>query len=195
MLQLSDKQAPRLIFSCAKSCHAQKQAVAQDAAQVASIASFFDLQANDINGNVFDFAQLRGKVTVLTNVASYCGYTESHYRSLVNLYAATAGHAVTILAFPCNQFGQQEPGSAQDIQDFASAKGVQFQMMQKINVNGPNAHLVYKYLKQKTGTTAIGWNFATYFVVDPAGNVQAHHGVEPMDLLPLILEKEGTEEL
>ena len=82
-----------------------------------------------------------------------------------------------------------------EIKQFAAGKGVKFQMMEKIDVNGATAHLVYKYLKKVTGTTAIGWNFATYFVVDPSGNVEAHSGVEPMNLLPLILEKAGSEEL
>lgn len=96
---------------------------------------------------------------------------------------------------PCNQFGKQEPGTADEIKQFAASKGVKFQMMEKIDVNGPKTHLVYKYLKHVTKTTAIGWNFATYFVVDPVGNVEAHSGVEPMTLLPLILEKAGKEEL
>lgn len=184
-----------MLIQCAKSCFAAQQAAARVAEQVAAVDSFFSLSATDIDGQELKFETLRGQVTVLTNVASFCGYTDAHYRSLVELYAATAGKPVTILAFPCNQFGQQEPGSAQEIKQFAAAKGVRFQMMQKIDVNGDDAHLVYKYLKHKTGTNAIGWNFATYFLVDPDGNVEAHNGVEPMTLLPLILEKAGSEEL
>lgn len=97
---------------------------------------------------------------------------------------------------PCNQFGKQEPGTAEEIKQFAASKGVQFRMMEKIDVNGPDAHIVYKYLKHVTGTKAIGWNFATYFIVDPVGNVEAHHDVEPMMLLPLMLKHlVSTEEL
>lgn len=184
-----------MLIQCAKSCHKAKQSQEETARQVAAISSFFDLKANDIDGNLFEFENLRGQVTVMTNVASYCGYTQNHYRQMVELYAATANKPVTILAFPCNQFGKQEPGTAEDIKAFAAAKGVQFKMMEKIDVNGPNAHIVYKWLKAKTNTPTIGWNFATYFVIDPQGNVESHDGVEPMGLLSLILEKAGSEEL
>ena len=183
-----------MLIQCAASCYEAERAAKQDAEQVAAVDSFFDLSAKDILGNDFSFEKLRGQVTVLTNVASYCGYTADHYKSLVELYAATENYPVTILAFPCNQFGQQEPGTADEIQQFAARKGVQFQMMAKIDVNGPSAHLVYKYLKHHADVAAIGWNFATYFVVDPQGQVSAFHGVEPMELLPLILEKAGAEE-
>jgi glutathione peroxidase len=182
-----------MLIQCAKSCHGAKKEAAQILEQLAGIDSFFQLSANDITGKPFDFSALAGQVTVLTNVASYCGYTESHYHGLVELYSAVADAPVTILAFPCNQFGQQEPGSAADIQEFAASKGVKFQLMEKINVNGPDAHLVYKYLKYHTGTTAVTWNFATYFVVSPDGTtVQAYHGTEPMELLPTVLELAGS---
>ena len=109
----------------------------------AALNAFADtgLTAKDIDGDMVDFETLRGQVTVLTNVASYCGYTESHYRSLVELYGATANRGVTILAFPCNQFGKQEPGTADEIKAFAAGKGVQFKMMEKIEVNGADTHL------------------------------------------------------
>lgn len=149
-----------MLINCARSCFAAQKAAEKSAAEVAAIDSFFDLKANDIDGNVFNFESLRGQVTVMTNVASYCGYTESHYKGLVELYSATADKPVTILAFPCNQFGKQEPGTSDEIKAFAAAKGVQFKMMEKIDVNGPDAHLVYKYLKHHTQTSAIGWNFA-----------------------------------
>lgn len=148
------------LIQCAKSCHKAQQAAAKMAEEVAAIDSFFSLQAKDIDGNMLNFETLRGQVTVMTNVASYCGFTESHYRGLVELYSETADMPVTILAFPCNQFGKQEPGTADEIKDFASSKGVQFKLMEKIDVNGPDAHIVYKFLKAKTNTSAIGWNFA-----------------------------------
>ena len=102
---------------------------------------------------------------------------------------------VEILAFPCNQFGKQEPGTAREIKEFAAQQGVQFRMMQKINVNGPQADLVYKFLKYTTTAAGgdggelqnIQWNFATYFVVDPKGDVQVFHGVEPLQLQELAL--------
>lgn len=88
-----------MLIQCAKSCFEQQKAATQAAQEVAAVDSFFSLSAKDIDGNVIPFETLRGQVTVLTNVASYCGFTESHYRSLVELYAATAGKPVTILAF------------------------------------------------------------------------------------------------
>ena len=88
-----------MLIQCAKSCFQAQKAAAASAAQVAAVDSFFSLSAKDIDGTVVPFESLRGQVTVLTNVASYCGFTDSHYRSLVQLYAETAGKPVTILAF------------------------------------------------------------------------------------------------
>ena len=178
--------------NCAASCDAIDKARLADAAELEGV-EFYDLSAKDIDGNVLQFSSLKDKVTVITNVASYCGYTESHYRGLVELYGELQGTPVEILAFPCNQFGSQEPKSNEEIKQFASKKGVKFTMMEKINVNGPNASLVYKYLKSKAGPSNISWNFATYFVVDPNGNVESFSGVEPMQLkdgVVGLLEKE-----
>jgi glutathione peroxidase len=102
------------------------------------------------------------KVTIIVNVASHCGYTESHYRGLVSLWSKVKDESVEILAFPCNQFGYQEPESDASILQFAKAKGVEFTMMSKIN--GPTASLVYKYLKKSAGPAAITWNFGTFWV-------------------------------
>ena len=98
-------------------------------------------------------------VTIIVNVASYCGYTESHYRGLVDLWSKVKDETVEILAFPCNQFGAQEPESDSSILQFAKNKGVEFTMMSKIDVNGPNSSLVYKYLKKEAGPATIKWNF------------------------------------
>lgn len=168
--------------NCASSCvKIAEHAVAEKAA-LAKIGSFFDLTANDIDGNEIKFDQFSGRVTILTNVASFCGYTENHYHQLVELWSQVKGENVNILAFPCNQFGQQEPGSADEIKAFAKENGVEFTMMSKINVNGPEANLVYKYLKSQTGVDFIKWNFATYFVVAPDGTITEHSGVEPLQL-------------
>ena len=147
------------------------------------ITSFFDLEANDIDGIVVHFAEFKGKVTVIVNVASYCGYTESHYNGLVALYNELKDTgAVEIIAFPCNQFGAQEPEECPTIKRFAEKKGVEFRMMDKIDVNGPRASKVYKYLKRESIISTITWNFAAYFVVGPEGNVQGFTGVEPHEL-------------
>ena len=154
------------------------------------ITSFFDLEAKDIDGNLVKFEEFKGKVTVVVNVASYCGYTESHYSGLVALYNELKDTGVVeIIAFPCNQFGAQEPEECSTIKRFAANKGVEFRMMDKIDVNGPTASKVYKYLKRAGGISTITWNFAAYFVIGPEGNVQGFKGVEPHEL------KETIEEL
>ena len=95
--------------------------------EIAHIKSFYDLSANDIDGKEFHFRELEGKVTVIVNVASHCGYTESHYKGLVELYN-TMKHTnkFELLAFPSNQFGAQEPESCPIIKKFAAKKGVEF---------------------------------------------------------------------
>uniref|UniRef100_A0A7S2BBJ2 Glutathione peroxidase n=1 Tax=Florenciella parvula TaxID=236787 RepID=A0A7S2BBJ2_9STRA len=94
-----------------------------------------------------------------------------------------------IMAFPCNQFGNQEPGTVAEIKSFARERGARFLIMDKIDVNGGKAHDVYRFLKAKTGTSNIGWNFGTYFLVDAAGNAEAYHGVSPMQLDGIIKQK------
>eukprot|EP00978_Attheya_sp_CCMP212_P020707 scaffold59581_cov54-Attheya_sp.AAC.1 len=158
-----------MLKNCELSCDRISGVSKKEAELLDKIPSFYDMAAKDIDGNMFSFDQLRGKVAIIVNVASYCGYTESHYAGLVKLHKELAAtEAVEILAFPCNQFGAQEPDDPSDIKEFAMNKGVEFRMMDKVDVNGPNASIVYKYLKYKSGgPKTIEWNFATYFVVAP----------------------------
>lgn len=151
-----------MLKSCATSCeNIEKQALA-DSKELEGITSFFDLSAKDIHGNLIEFSKFRGQVTIIVNVASYCGYTDSHYKQLVQLWSQVKHtEQINILAFPCNQFGAQEPESEDNILEFALGYGVDFQMMSKIDVNGVNASTVYKYLKNEAGPGTIGWNFAT----------------------------------
>lgn len=162
--------------------------------KVGHIESFYELEADDIDKNLIEFDQFKGKVVVITNVASYCGYTESHYRGLVELYNRFKASAVAfeILAFPCNQFGKQEPDRCMKIKRFAAGKGAEFKMMYKVDVNGLNAHPVYHWLKKVAGPPEITWNFATYYVVTPSGEVSSYNGVEPGHLVPAILEAMGA---
>ena len=100
------------------------------------------------------------------------------------------------MAFPCNQFGQQEPDSNEEILKFVQDEyGVTFTMMDKVDVNGPNASIVYKYLKLVAGPTNIGWNFATYYVISPDGTITSHSGVEPMELHSTLLGLLDNDEL
>eukprot|EP00986_Skeletonema_menzelii_P004043 scaffold1332_cov137-Skeletonema_menzelii.AAC.5 len=159
------------------------------------IHSFFDLEAEDIDEKVVKFDQFKGKVTVITNVASFCGYTESHYNGLVELYSQFKASAFgfNILAFPCNQFGEQEPKECGAIKEFALSKGVEFTMMNKVDVNGSEASPVYLYLKKVAGPPRITWNFATYYVVRPDGTVNSYSGVQPTELKEVILEAMGMD--
>lgn len=177
---------------CKDSCAlVAKQMLEQKAALLGK--SFFDLSAKDIDGNVVQFSSFKGMVTIIVNVASYCGYTESHYSQLVDLWGELRNtEAVTILAFPCNQFGEQEPGTNQEIKDFAEFQGATFEMMDKIDVNGPNTSDVYTFLKANAGPATITWNFATYFVVGPDGAVQSFSGINPSELKAPVLGLIGS---
>jgi len=186
-----------MLENCKTSCAKAVEAAAAAEAELNKIGSFFELSANDLEGNPIDFESFRGKITVVTNVASYCGYTESHYQQLVDMWNKLGQdeNNFNILAFPCNQFGQQEPGTPEEIRDFVTKKGVNFTMMEKVDVNGPHASMVYKYLKKVTGLDSIHWNFATYFVIGPDGNVREFsEGVEPRRLSKLV-EKMLNDEL
>ena len=186
-----DKNAEYMRTGCKASCAWYDKKTSRDNnAGISHIDNFFQLSAMDIDGNEFDFENLKGKVTVVVNVASFCGYTQGHYRGLVQLYhSVKQTEAVEILAFPSNQFGRQEPKSCSEIKRFAvEEKGVEFRMMYKIDVNGSGADNVYKFLKREAGPPTIAWNFATYFVVSPTGVVRSYSGFEPMDLEELIFE-------
>ena len=120
---------------------------------------------NGAQENLQDYA---GKVLLIVNVASRCGFT-SQYRDLQNLYEENKTHGLEILGFPCNQFGAQEPGTADEIGQFCSTNyGVTFPMFEKVDVNGAAEHPLYAFLKEKApgilGTTGIKWNFTKFLV-------------------------------
>lgn len=136
--------------------------------------SFYDLECKDKKGESFKFDQLKGKVVLIVNVASKCGFTPQ-YKELEELYKKYQDKGFVILGFPCNQFGKQEPGSDEQITEFCQLNyGVTFSIMKKIDVNGSNADSVYNYLKsQKAGLLGfkgIKWNFEK-FLVDSNGKV------------------------
>lgn len=120
---------------------------------------------NGAQENLQDYA---GKVLLIVNVASRCGFTPQ-YRDLQKLYEENKALGLEILGFPCNQFGAQEPGSADEIQNFCSTSyGVTFPMFEKIDVNGASEHPLYAFLKEQApgilGTTGIKWNFTKFLV-------------------------------
>lgn len=108
---------------------------------------------------------------------------------MVQLYNSLASTGkFELLAFPCNQFDEQEPGEPEEIKAFAEKKGVEFKVMDKINVNGRGAHDVYRFLKSVAGPQALDWNFSTYYVIDMEGNVRAFSDITPLELRDTIEE-------
>jgi glutathione peroxidase len=154
------------------------------------MASIYDFTVKDIHGKPVPFDRYKGKVLLIVNTASKCGFTPQ-YEGLEALYKELHGKGLEILGFPCNQFGAQEPGSEQEIESFCEINyGVTFPMFAKIDVNGKNTAPLYQYLKDAKpgilGSEAIKWNF-TKFLVDRNGNVVKRYA--PTDT-PEKIEKE-----
>lgn len=144
-----------------------------------SAESVFDLSAPLLDGRPVSLADFTGKVLLIVNTASQCGFTPQ-YKGLEELHQAYKDRGFEVLGFPCNQFGAQEPGSADEIGAFCERNyGVSFPIFAKIEVNGPGAHPLYKFLKSEKsgifGTEAIKWNF-TKFLVDREGHVVERYG-------------------
>ena len=138
------------------------------------MSSVHDFEARTIDGRTAQLKDYAGKWLLVVNVASKCGFTPQ-YKGLETLYRDYKDKGLEILGFPCNQFGHQEPGDEQQIKEFCSLTyEVSFPMFAKVDVNGDNAHPLYKYLKSESkgilGTEGIKWNF-TKFLVDPQGKV------------------------
>ena len=132
----------------------------------------FDFTARDIDGNERPLADFRGEALLIVNVASKCGFTPQ-YKGLEELQRQFHPRGFTVLGFPCDQFGHQEPGNELEIRNFCSLTyDVSFPMFAKIDVNGDQAHPLYQWLKkEKSGLLGIGaikWNF-TKFLVDRTG--------------------------
>jgi glutathione peroxidase len=139
----------------------------------------YDLDAATLDGRTERLDRYRGRVLLIVNVASRCGYTPQ-YAGLEALHRRHADRGFSVLAFPCNQFGGQEPGAADEIRRFCSETyGVTFPLFAKIDVNGPHAHPLYRWLtREKPGLLGIGaikWNF-TKFLVGRDGRVLKRFG-------------------
>ena len=137
------------------------------------MTTIYDFSLPSASGDEVPLSDYRGKVLLIVNTASKCGFTPQ-YEGLQALYDEYHERGLEILALPCNQFGRQEPGTNEEIQEFCQLNyGLTFPVMGKIDVNGRNAHPLYAYLKSEAGgllTDAIKWNF-TKFLVDRDGNV------------------------
>ncbi|SCU81199.1 LAFA_0C03268g1_1 [Lachancea sp. 'fantastica'] len=139
-----------------------------------SNSKFYELAPLDKKGQPFPFKKLEGKVVLIVNVASKCGFTPQ-YQDLQELYKRYHDKGFEIIGFPCNQFGKQEPGTDEEIGQFCQVNyGVTFPIMKKVNVNGSDADPVWEYLKQEKpgmlGFKGIKWNFEK-FLIDKHGNV------------------------
>jgi glutathione peroxidase len=146
------------------------------------MSSIYDFQAQTIDGRTVPLSDFRGKVVLIVNTASKCGFTPQ-FEGLEKLWQSHGSKGLVIVGFPCNQFGHQDPGADSEIASFCQMNyGVSFPMMAKIDVNGPEAHPLYKWLTKEApgilGTQGIKWNF-TKFLVGKDGQVLGRYA--PLD--------------
>lgn len=158
--------------------------------------NIYDFKVKDIDGKEVSLEKYKGKVLLIVNVASKCGFT-GQYKGLEDLYSKYKDKDFMILGFPSNQFANQEPGTNKEIKEFCTLTfGVEFDMFAKIDVNGDNADPLYVYLKENApgfaGSEAIKWNF-TKFLVDINGKIVDRYGsiTTPEDIEPKIKELLG----
>ncbi len=141
--------------------------------------TFYTYKATDIQGKEHSMSEYKGKVVLVVNVASKCGFTPQ-YEGLQKLYEKYEKDGLVILGFPSNQFKEQEPGTNAEIQNFCKVNyGVTFPLFEKIDVNGDKTHPLYVFLKKEAtgflGSESIKWNF-TKFLIDAKGNVLKRYG-------------------
>ena len=145
------------------------------------MATIYDFTALTSQGKELNLADLRGKVILIVNTASKCGYTPQ-LAGLEELHKQYHDQGLVLLGFPCNQFGGQDPGTDEEIRNFCQVNyGVTFQIMQKVEVNGPHAHPLFKFLKEETSQDSdlpvkpIRWNF-NKFLISRDGTVITRYG-------------------
>ena len=139
----------------------------------------YSFKTRTLSGGELDFSQFKGKVLLIVNTASRCGFTPQ-YQGLEKLYRDYREKGLMVVGFPCNQFGGQEPGDAGEISAFCQQNyGASFPISEKVEVNGPGAHPVFAYLKESLpgvlGTRAIKWNF-TKFLINREGKPIRRYG-------------------
>ncbi|KAK4804546.1 hypothetical protein SAY86_004363 [Trapa natans] len=155
-----------------------------------SKTSVHDYVVKDARGNDVNLSSYKGKVLLIVNVASQCGLTNSNYTELAEVYGKYKDQGLEILAFPCNQFGAQEPGTNEQILEFACTRfKAEYPIFDKVDVNGEKAAPLYKFLKSSKGGLLgddIKWNFSK-FLVDKEGNVADRYAPTTS---PLSIEKD-----
>mmetsp|Transcript_26694 Transcript_26694/g.48084 ORF Transcript_26694/g.48084 Transcript_26694/m.48084 type:complete len:174 (+) Transcript_26694:1210-1731(+) len=149
--------------------------------------SVYDIPVTDAHGAATTLAEYRGKVLLVVNVASQCGLTDRQYRELVQI-SGKYGERIEVLAFPCNQFRGQEPGSNEEVCEFVlSVGGQSFKVFNKVDVNGDNAHPLFKFLRANTSlkSSTIGWNFGK-FLISQTGRIVGYYGprTNPNEIRP-----------
>ncbi|CAL5193629.1 unnamed protein product [Lathyrus oleraceus] len=149
------------------------------ASQSVSEKSISEFTVKDAKGKDVNLSSYKGKVLLIVNVASKCGFTNSNYTQLTDLYSRYKDKGLEILAFPCNQFLNQEPGSSEDAEQFACTRfKAEYPIFGKVRVNGPDTAPLYKFLKEKKSGflgSRIKWNF-TKFLVNKEGLVIQRYG-------------------
>ena len=155
------------------------------------MSTVYAITCKNIQGKAENLAKYKGKVLLIVNTASQCGFTPQ-FQGLEDLYKKYHTQGLEILGFPCNQFGSQDPGGNEEILAFCQTNyGVTFPMFAKVEVNGPDTHPLFRHLKAKApgvlGSEAIKWNF-TKFLVDKTGAVKERYAptTKPSDLEPAI---------
>lgn len=158
---------------------------------MSSAPRIYDFSLHDLDGGELALEEMRGRVLLLVNTASGCGFTPQ-YAGLQALHERYKGQGFSVIAFPCNQFRGQEPGSAAEIAAFCATRyGVTFPVTEKIVVNGPHAHPLFRLLKSSApgvlGSESVKWNF-TKFLIDREGHVAARFAptTKPESLAPVI---------
>ncbi|MCL6260180.1 glutathione peroxidase [Aquiflexum sp. TKW24L] len=174
-----------IAFACTSSVQKKDPSTIVSLDQMIMEKSIYDFKMKDINGEEVDFSQFKGKKLLIVNVASKCGYTPQ-YEDLQKLHEKH-GDEVTIIGFPANNFGGQEPGTNEEIKEFCSSKfGVTFRMMDKVSVKGADKDPLYRWLSDKDmngwNEKEPTWNFCKYFINEKGELVKFFpSSVKPMD--------------
>ncbi|MFE5430932.1 glutathione peroxidase [Peribacillus simplex] len=149
--------------------------------------SIYEIEVNKINGETISLEEYRGKVMIIVNTASKCGFSPQ-YDDLQSLYVRYKEDGVVVLGFPCNQFLNQEPGDDLEIDSYCKLNhGITFPMFAKVNVNGKEAHPLFSYLTENApgvmGSKSIKWNF-TKFLIDRNGNIVSRYApkTKPLEM-------------
>ncbi|XP_056632015.1 uncharacterized protein LOC130897359 [Diorhabda carinulata] len=191
MIFLSYRTVCKAAFACRALTVASNTTKMSNPENYKEASSIYEFSAKNIKGEVVSLEKYRGHVCIIVNVASQCGYTKNNYAELNQLFEEYGdSKGLRILAFPCNQFANEEPGDNDQICQFVQSKNVKFDVFQKVNVNGNDAHPLWNYLKYKQGGTLgdfIKWNF-TKFIVNKDGQPVERHGpnTNPKDLVKFL---------